>query len=247
MSADFNTDLLKINQNSKIKDFYDTLISYGMYYTITKPTRNVNNYISLIDNNIINFAAVNYTAGILFDDISDHYPSFLHFSILNPKITDTPNVLNSSQINNVYNLHNYNCFKEMQRSENFFSNLYTVNDGNLTNQITEDPETIYNLFFQQFYAVFHKAFHSPTTTFKKSRHCNSPWITPALIKCCKTKSQLLKIYKRYKNSVSRIKYKNYSRVLKSSIRYAEKKYYEDKLHKKSSNIKDTWKIINSIL
>ena len=71
----------------------------------------------------------------------------------------------------------------------------------------KNPNYLYDVFTENFGKVFNDAFPLVSTFSKTKRNCN-PWITPALIKCCQVKS---KLYKRYKNVVSRTKYKNYAK------------------------------------
>ena len=72
-------------------------------------------------------------------------------------------------------------------------------------------------------------------------------MTDSLIKSCQIKSKLLKTYRKYHNIVSKTKYKNYSKVLKSTLRNAEKLYYSSNLCNCANNLRQTWKERNSII
>ena len=61
-----------------------------MVPTIVKPTRITETTASLIDNTFINFFDDAYSAGIIYDDIADHLPTFIEFSFKrNKDITQT--------------------------------------------------------------------------------------------------------------------------------------------------------------
>ena len=74
--GDFNVDLLKHAFHNKTNDFLDTLYFFRLYPLITKPTRNSTNRASLIDNIYTNKLAKEYHNGIIYDDLSDHFPIF---------------------------------------------------------------------------------------------------------------------------------------------------------------------------
>src|SRR5579872_5093365 len=72
-------------------------------------------------------------------------------------------------------------------------------------------------------------------------------MTESLIKSCHKKSKLLKKYKKYPSIVNKLAYKKYKNILKTVVRAAERDYYLTKFTETVSDIKGTWKIINSIL
>ena len=80
--GDFNICLLK--ENNHTKDFRNIMQSNSLFPTIFEPTRValVNREgqpvvtKSLIDNIFVN-DNVNYNSGLIFSDISDHYPIFI--------------------------------------------------------------------------------------------------------------------------------------------------------------------------
>ena len=72
-------------------------------------------------------------------------------------------------------------------------------------------------------------------------------MTESLIKSCKKKSKLLKKYKKFPSVVNKVRYKQYKNLLKILIRKTEREYYSNKLLKVTLNIRNTWKVINSII
>ena len=83
LCGDYNLDLLKINSNANIADFYQSALTYGLSPSITTPTHissqgNGQISYSLLDN--ILTSNRNYCkSGILEFDITDHFPIFILF------------------------------------------------------------------------------------------------------------------------------------------------------------------------
>ena len=77
--GDFNIDLLKIHHKASAKEFLDILMANSFLPKITMPTRLTENSGTLIDNCFIKLTDdfSKTTAGILYDNISDHQPYFV--------------------------------------------------------------------------------------------------------------------------------------------------------------------------
>ena len=72
--GDFNINLLDINSNQHVNEYFELICSKGFFPRITRPTRIQPPAISLIDNiltNNINETA-NSMSGLLINDLSDH-------------------------------------------------------------------------------------------------------------------------------------------------------------------------------
>ena len=69
----------------------------------------------------------------------------------------------------------------------------------------------------------------------------------SLLRSCRKKSRLLKVYKKIGTNVARLKYVKYKNTLKQALRHEEKKYYEDQFMSKAHDSRNTWKLINTIL
>ena len=79
--ADFNIDLLKIDTNGQTTDFIHGMFASAFYPTISRPTRVTQQTATLIDNTITNMHEYPVTSGILYNDISDHFPVFNFYSM----------------------------------------------------------------------------------------------------------------------------------------------------------------------
>ena len=72
-------------------------------------------------------------------------------------------------------------------------------------------------------------------------------MTDGLLKSCRKKSRLLKIYKKTGASVARTRYVKYKNILKQALRHEEKCFYENQFSLKANDVRKTWKLINSLL
>ena len=78
--ADFNIDLLRNDTNNLTAelqiDFVHNMFANMFCPTISKPTRITQQSATLIDNIITNIHEYSIKSGILYNDISDHFPIF---------------------------------------------------------------------------------------------------------------------------------------------------------------------------
>ena len=79
--TDFNIDLLKIDTNGQTTDFIHGMLANAFYPTISTPTRVTQQTATLIFNIITHMHEYPVTSGILFKDISDHFPVFNFYSM----------------------------------------------------------------------------------------------------------------------------------------------------------------------
>ena len=84
--GDFNVNLLNIDADQLTADFYQTLISYSLIPTITKPTRITHHTATLIDDIFTNDYSHNHSPGLLFSDITDLIRIFLTTELCTQKI-----------------------------------------------------------------------------------------------------------------------------------------------------------------
>ena len=88
LMGDFNLDLIKVDNNNQTKDFVHSLYTNAFYPTISKPTRVTEHSATLLDNIITNITGYSIKSGVLYNDISDHFPVFNLLQI-NSKISKT--------------------------------------------------------------------------------------------------------------------------------------------------------------
>ena len=88
VASDFNIDLLKFQEHETTNSYLESMLSFGMLPTITKPTRISHNSSTLIDHIFVNNKSKMHNAGIILTYLSDHYPTFYidQSSSVKPKI-----------------------------------------------------------------------------------------------------------------------------------------------------------------
>jgi hypothetical protein len=74
---DSNINLLKINTDHTASNYHDLILNNGYLQTITRATRIQGSHFSLIDHIITNSPSNNSDSGILINDISDHFTTFI--------------------------------------------------------------------------------------------------------------------------------------------------------------------------
>ena len=120
LSGDYNIDLLKLNDNTNISDFFDTITSLTFYPIITLPTRFSDRRCTLIDNFICKFSPeiMNSTTGILTNNISDHQPYLINIHNLTTT-QKTPTFIH-------INTQNYNSMNNFKMKIGN-ANIYLIN------------------------------------------------------------------------------------------------------------------------
>lgn len=148
--------------------------------------------------------------------------------------------------------------KRIYSTENFHTFNFNIENTNWyplhpNNQIfaTKSPNDTYDIFFGKFYNAFNNSFPKQKTLTKDSHlvkpKLTLPWMSKTLLKACRKKSRLLKIYNKTKSDKSKLIYTRYKNTLKQILRNEEKRYYENEFKVRTNNIKATWSLINSIV
>jgi len=160
------------------------MMSFGLLPTITVPTRIKEKSATLLDNIFINCAHEDYYTRVIFDDISDHFPILININSEGIK-SSTPNILKDNKyIMSDNNFHKFHCY---MRSEDW-SILEKQNIDLLS------PHESYNIFLERFKNNYDRAFLTCNTNPHKKK--SQPWMPDGLIKSCRKKSRLLKVYKK---------------------------------------------------
>ena len=114
--GDYNIDILNIDSHCETHTFTDNMFSYSLLPIITKPTRVTASSATLIDNiftsSVSNDQVFN---GILYSDISDHFPIF-HIDYSNSRV-QTPFYFKKR----IYNEANKNTFSQNISNEDWSS------------------------------------------------------------------------------------------------------------------------------
>ena len=88
----------------------------------------------------------------------------------------------------------------------------------------------------------------PVKTKQRSVKFRKQWMTPALLRSCKTKDNLFKKYQTFPTTENKVlKYNAYKNLFTSLKRKAEKNYLSNKLDQAKNNLKETWRIIKDVI
>ena len=214
-------NLLNLDKDSEIEEYFDLLTSNKFMPLITCPTRIGKSSKTLIDNIFFNQFSNDIKSGNLTVGISDHTPQFA----LIPTSTTTVN--KSKQTRKIRKFKNINLSKFNQdlnsidwRMENEDVNLYGSNFMNVFNQILD--------------------IHAPTKEIKltksKIKQKSKPWINDEIIKLIKSKDKLYARYIKETNIITKTnifnEYKTKKNNITQLIRSSKKEYYNDYFEKK---------------
>ena len=86
IAGDLNFDLFCINSDSNVDAFFNLLSSYSFLPSITLPTRQGENTLSLLDNIYCNNVAYATSSGVVYDDFSDHFPIYMSYKTNEPRV-----------------------------------------------------------------------------------------------------------------------------------------------------------------
>ena len=232
LTGDFNLDLIKINDHVPTTQFLDILVGFSFFPCISKPTRITNISATLIDNFFIKLPEAKCKSAIVYYDISDHLPIVVQIPLLTKKIND----YRSTVCKRVYNTSNI---------ENFNNMLQKIDWHGLLDNYSEVNES-YDIFLNNYIETLDKCIPLESVKVSRKIQPREKWMTKNLVSCCIKKS---KLYKRAQSSgmeEDKSKFLAYRNKLKSILKKAKKKFFHDQITAAAGNIKNTWKILNSI-
>ena len=228
--GDFNLDLLKSSSNTRINTFLNNVYANGLTPMINKPTRLTKTTASLIDNIFINSYTSNVNAGIIYSDVSDHLPVFV--------------VLNNAQ--RCYEYMYDKGKKKRQINDNtkksFFCKLSSEEWTDVYR--SKDPNVAYEIFFSNFQRHYNESF-----TFVRSNKKNKNkklWVSLNLLTKIRLKNKLYKRFCCNPTYENEEKYKKIRNKVSSELRKAKKMYFYQRFNDCKSDLKKTWRLINSI-
>ena len=221
--------------------FFDTILSHSFFPKITFPTRlNNSSGATLIDNIFCKLSALTLQtkAGIMLDEISDHFPYFISLNVcLN---TTKPPRLVKKRIN----------------SDKAIKNMVTDMNAcdiskNMNNDLSSDPNLNYNILHDHITEMKKKHLPYKFEKFHRHKH-NNKWISFGIIRSIKTRDEMYLKFKRCnQQNVEYDTLKNnlhvFNRILKKAIREAKIQYYDKLFEQHKSDIKKTWQTISDII
>ena len=230
LMGDYNVNLLNLDKHILTSECLEMFYSYSFYPLINKPTRVTYQTASLIDNIYYNnIGNNNLQSGILFNDMTDHFPIFC---ILNSVRT----VQKQSYIKKrIYSTNNIT---------KFIAKLQILDWQNIT--CLQNCQTAFSTFYNKFNQLYNESFPEIRIN-TSSYHNRKPWLTKGLKHSIKLKNKL------YVKSIkcptlSNINYyKDYRNRLHSLLRRHERQYYCELLKQNKNNLSKQWKVINDII
>ena len=161
--GDYNINLLGVNSEQHFSYFFDTMLAHSFFPKITFPTR-VNNSsgATLIDNVFCKLSSLTLQtrAGILLDEISDHYPCFVSFNVCYT-LNKPPRLVKKR----------LNSDKAIQHMLNDM-NQYDIS-RKLTNDLSSDPNFNYETLHDHIAKMKDKHLPYKFEKFHKHKHKNN--------------------------------------------------------------------------
>ena len=228
--GDFNVNLLNSDKHLPSQEFIDTLFSHAFLPSITKPTRVTNTSATLIDNIFGNDFTndVNTFSGILYTDISDHFPIFhIDHSYC---LKSTENVLKRR----MYSHENINNFSTSLGNKKWDHVL-----------LSDNAQYAYTLFHTELRDMYDECF--PIKIYKPGYKTRKPWLSEGLKKSIKVKNRLYRKQKKSMKPEHETYYKKYRNKLNKVITDAERKHYDQLLSDNKHNLKKSWQILKDVI
>ena len=228
--GDYNINLLNTEQHAPSQEFVDLMFSHSIIPVITKPTRVTSRSATLIvnifSNNILDTQCI-YN-GILFTDITDHFPVF-HIDY-SSRIKTEPQYIKKR----IYSEHNVRIFRNLPHDHEW-ARVFA----------SSDSHGAYTTFRNEFSAIYNQVF--PVKTLNLGYKNRKSWLTPALKKSKKVKNSLFCKYKKSGDPSQEEVYKKYRNTLNGMLRLAEKEHYEALFKENQSNLKSSWRILKEVI
>ena len=232
--GDFNIDLLKINEHKDSNSFYNCMTSHLLIPTITRPTRITPTSSTLIDNIFTNLWSKVADSSVVISDLSDHFPVLTIISLDVPR--KVPFRRNNERLVND------------SRKEKFGIALGNINWQSVTNSCQNgDPNKAYDQFFDLYKEAYDTAFPLRTATKKPGPIFKQPWMSIGLLKSSKKKASLYLKYLKNPSSINKHRFTIYRNKFKSLRIKAEKNYYAAEFCKHKNDLRQTWRLLRSIM
>ena len=229
LMGDYNINLLSAETHSPTSEFLELMFSNTYVPLINKPTRVSTNTATIIDNIFTNSKQFDSSfSGILYTDISDHFPIFF-IDNLQAQSEDTTYSLRRS-----YNNRNIERFK---------NELTRLDWNDVLESI--DPQIAYTTFFKKISVSYNRSF--PLKKVKNSYYNRKPWLTENLRQCIAIKNKLFAKSKRHPSFFNDSKYADYKKTLQKVMRFAERDYYDNKFLEYKNDLIKSWKIMKQVI
>ena len=189
---------------------YLQLLNRYRYPTISRPTRVTEQTATLIDNIITNIHEYPVTSGILYNDISDHFPVFNFYSMERSKREKYTTV-----------------YRRKASSENINKLNIKIQNLKWDEMYTDsDPCTAYDTFLNIFESQIKECLPQKKI---KIKAFTSDWLSKGMLISCKQKHLLFKQFKQNPTIENEATYKTYKNKLTHIIRQSKKMHLKKNL------------------
>ena len=232
LMGDINIDITASSKSYRKygKEYLDLLASYGLRNLINKPTRVIDTCQTIIDHFVTNLPISHVDAGILVNNMTDHFPIF---GVIHTDIGKRKNV---PIFKRVLSEHKQNIFQEKLRE----------NIANVSFQ-AQDPNDCVAKIMKIVSETVNSIFPLRKLSRKEKRREEKPWMTPFLIKSSKRRKVLYRESMRKKDPESKEKYRKYKNQLNHLIEKAEDDFNKENFLKAQGDSGKTWRTANEIL
>ena len=230
IGGDLNIDLLNITHKD-VLSYTTELASHNFLPRIVLPTRITDSSCTLIDHMFLKLSKkyrdLDITAGNVFAEITDHLPIFMSIRFKSTITTKRPMI----RIINDRSLLNFKM-----KCSNFewerLNGMLHVDDK-------------FNFLQDNLVSAFNEAF--PLVQKSRKRNKDKKWMTHALKTSIRHKNRLYKKKIQYPTYNNINRFKEYNKILATTIKHAEESYYQKLFNDtKDSSIK-MWKTLGSII
>ena len=231
LAGDMNINLSDIHSQS-VSSYLACLNSLFFVPLIDKPTRFmfVNNVLSssTLDHIAIN-KYIPHISGILNYDITDHYPTFVFFNLLNFDEKNMPKKL--------IKLRPYHINKENSMRD-YLSTISWSNYSD-TGNISLDFENFHELLNNTYCKFFPMCTKSITL-----KRLGKPWLSSELMNLVKLKSEYCTAYRM--GLISKTANNRLKNEINKKVRNAKHEFYRNCFNRFKTNSKKTWEIIRNL-
>jgi exonuclease III len=238
VTGDFNVNLMKIKTDLKVQEYVETMISSGLKFRISRPSRVSNTSATLIDHIADNLTDQVQISGIITTQLfgasgySDHLPVF---SIIKREITRNkpPKTITRRKINKFTEATFQRRLQEVD-----FSSAYR-----------EDPSECLDNMMEIITKQHDISFPLETVKTNRENYRVQRFMIPSLMKSCNTRDRMKKLL--IKNGVKQdspafTKYRNYRNTLTMLIKTQKRKFYRDEFERHRTDIRKTMEILNEV-
>ena len=229
IQGDLNYNLLNENYNHA-NTYRDIFMENLFFPLISKPTRITKTSQTCIDHIWSNIFNHNFETGIIVESISDHLAPFIltDINLKNEKIQPSAKNIKSRKID-------------------YESLSLTLNEANIENIMSSDNV---NDAYGHFEGIITDSIEKSSSIiiYKSNKKNKNKWFDGELLKLKEKRDRLYKKYiTKGKTQSLKTKFKEIKKRYEKLIYSKKKKYYQNLLIKQKSNMKNTWRTLNSLL